>query len=90
MQYQLLLSRPFLLVTMVLIAATCSLRGFRFGNVQINAIFGLAAGFVFFVLSEVSRNLAMAGVTSAAAAAWVPVIIAASLALTVLLYKEDG
>jgi lipopolysaccharide export system permease protein len=89
-QYQLLLSRPFLLVTMVLIAATCSLRGFRFGNVQINAVLGLAAGFGFFVLSEVSRNFAMAGLTSAAAAAWVPVIIAASLALTVLLYKEDG
>jgi lipopolysaccharide export system permease protein len=89
-QYQLLLSRPFLLVTMVLIAATCSLRGFRFGNVQINAVIGLAAGFTFFVLSEMSRNFAMAGLTSAVAAAWVPVIIAASLALTVLLYKEDG
>ena len=89
-QYQLLLSRPFLLVTMVLIAATCSLRGFRFGNVQINAVFGLAAGFAFFVFAEISRNFAMAGLTSAAAAAWVPVIVAASLALTVLLYKEDG
>jgi len=89
-QYQLLLSRPFLLVTMVLIAATCSLKGFRFGNVQINAIFGLAAGFGFFVFAQISRNFAMAGLTSAAAAAWVPVIIAASLALTVLLYKEDG
>jgi lipopolysaccharide export system permease protein len=89
-QYQLLLSRPFLLVTMVLIAATCSLRGFRFGNVQINAVFGLAAGFAFFVFSEISRNFAMAGLTSAVAAAWVPVIVAASLALTVLLYKEDG
>jgi lipopolysaccharide export system permease protein len=89
-QYQLLLSRPFLLVTMVLIAATCSLKGFRFGNVQINAIIGLSAGFAFFVFSEISRNFAMAGLTSAVAAAWVPVIIAASLALTVLLYKEDG
>jgi lipopolysaccharide export system permease protein len=89
-QYQLLLSRPFLLVTMVLIAATCSLRGFRFGKVQLNAVIGLAAGFAFFVFSEMSRNFAMAGLTSAVAAAWVPVIVAASLALTVLLYKEDG
>ena len=89
-QYQLLLSRPFLLITMVLIAATCSLRAFRFGNVQINAIGGIAAGFAFFVLAEVSRNFAMAGLTSAMAAAWVPIIIAASLALTVLLHKEDG
>ena len=89
-QYQLLLSRPFLLVTMVLIAATCSLRAFRFGNVQINAVFGLAAGFAFFVFAEISRNFAMAGLTTAVAAAWVPVIVAASLALTVLLYREDG
>ena len=89
-QYQLLLSRPFLLVTMVLIAATCSLKGFRFGNVQLNAIFGLAAGFGFFVFAEVSRNFAMSGLTTAVAAAWIPVIVAASLALTVLLYKEDG
>ena len=89
-QYQLLLSRPFLLMTMVLIAATCSLRAFRFGTVQLNALGGIAAGFAFFVLAEVSRNFAMAGLTSAMAAAWVPVIIAASLALTVLLYKEDG
>jgi lipopolysaccharide export system permease protein len=89
-QYQLLLSRPFLLVTMVLIAATCSLRAFRFGNVQLNAIGGIAAGFAFFVFAEVSRNFAMAGLTSAMAAAWVPVIVAASLALTVLLFKEDG
>ena len=43
-----------------------------------------------FVLAEVSRNFAMAGLTSAMAAASVPVIIAASLALTVLLYKRTG
>ena len=54
-QYQLLLSRPFLLVTMVLIAATCSLRGFRFGNVQINAVFGLGRRFC---LLRVRRDLA--------------------------------
>jgi lipopolysaccharide export system permease protein len=89
-QYQLLLSRPFLLVTMVLIAATCSLRAFRFGSIQLSALGGVSAGFAFFVLAEVSRNFAMAGLTSAMAAAWVPVIIAASLALTMLLYKEDG
>ncbi len=89
-QFHLLLSRPFLLVTMVLIAATCSLKGFRFGNVQINAMLGLAAGFGFFVFSEISRNFAMSGLTSAAAATWIPVIVAASLALTVLLYREDG
>src|SRR5262249_30751438 len=89
-QYQLLLSRPFLLVTRVRRGATACLGGFRFGTVEINALCGVASGFLFFVFSEISRSFAMAGLTSAAAAAWVPVIIAASLALTVLLYKEDG
>ncbi|MFD0987196.1 LPS export ABC transporter permease LptG [Methyloligella solikamskensis] len=89
-QYHLLLSRPFLLMTMVLVAATCSLRAFRQGNAQMQAVVGLVAGFGFFLFSEVSRNFALAGLTSAIAAAWVPVIIAASLAVTVLLYKEDG
>ncbi len=89
-QYQLLLSRPFLLATMVLIAATCSLRAFRFGSVQLKAVAGLAAGFGFFIFSEVSRNFAESGLTSAAAAAWVPVIISASIAITFLLYTEDG
>src|SRR4029078_8318624 len=72
-QYQLPLSRTFLLVTMVLIAPTCSLGEFRFGNVQLNGIGGMAAGVSFFVFAEVSRNFAMAGLTSAMAAAWVPV-----------------
>ena len=49
-------------------------------DVQLNAIGGIAAGFAFFVLAEVSRNFAMAGLTSAMAAAWVPIIISASLA----------
>ncbi|XSG82401.1 MAG: LPS export ABC transporter permease LptG [Methyloligella sp. ZOD6] len=89
-QYHLLLSRPFLLMTMVLVAATCSLRAFRQGNAQMQAVVGLVAGFGFFLFSEISRNFAMAGLTSAVAAAWVPVIIAASLAVTILLYKEDG
>jgi len=89
-QYQLLLARPFLLATMVLIAATCSLRSFRFGSVQIQAVMGLAAGFGFFIFSQISRNFAISGLTSPAAAAWVPVIISASIAITFLLFKEDG
>lgn len=90
LQYQLLLSRPFLLAVMVLVAATCSLKGFRFGSIQKMAVAGLAAGFGFFILAEISRNLGLAGVTSPWAAAWVPVLIGSFLALTVLLYQEDG
>lgn len=90
LQYQTLLSRPFLLVVMVLVAATCSLRAFRFGNIQGLIVAGLAAGFGFFVLAELSRNLALSGLAAPAVAAWAPAIMVCCLALTVLLHQEDG
>ena len=90
LQYQMLLSRPFLLAVMVLLAATCSLRAFRFGKIQSMVVVGLSAGFAFFVMAEISRNLGMSGLTSPAAAAWTPVLFACLLTLTVLLYQEDG
>ncbi len=89
-QYQLLLSRPILLISMVLLAATCSLRSFRFGNIQIMMIAGLSAGFIYFIFAEVSRNIGIAGLTSPVASAWAPVIVACCLSLTVLLHQEDG
>lgn len=90
LQYQTLLSRPFLLAVMVLVAATCSLRAFRFGNVQTLVAAGLGAGFAFFVLSEVSRNFGLSGVTGPMVAAWAPAVIACCLTATVLLHQEDG
>ena len=90
LQYQMLLSRPFLLAVMVLLAATCSLRAFRFGGVRSMMIGGLGAGFAFFVLAEISRNLGLAGLASPMIAAWTPILFASFLTLTVLLYQEDG
>lgn len=90
LQYQQLLSRPFLQAVMVLLAATCSLRGFRFGNIQAIAIAGLVAGFGFFLFNEVSRNFGLAELAAPEVAAWAPVALAGLLALTVLLYQEDG
>ncbi len=90
LQYQMLLSRPFLLSVMVLLAATCSLRAFRFGKIQSMVITGLGAGFAFFILTEISRNLGMSGHASPEIAAWTPAIFICLLTLTVLLYQEDG
>ena len=89
-QYQMLLSRPLLLIAMVLLAATCSLRAFRLGNIQTLVITGLSSGIAFFMFAEVSRNIGMSGLTPPAISAWAPVIVAGSLAMTVLLYLEDG
>lgn len=90
LHYNLLLARPFLMICMVLLAATCALKPFRFGKIQTMVITGLGAGFVFFVMVELSRKLGMSGYITAGVAAWAPIVIASLLAMTVLLHQEDG
>ncbi|MDZ4791173.1 MAG: LPS export ABC transporter permease LptG [Hyphomicrobiales bacterium] len=88
--YQSLLAKPLLMAAMVLVAATCTLRAFRFGKIQTMVITGLTTGFGFFIFSELSRKLGSSGLVSAQVAAWAPILIATFLALTVLLKQEDG
>lgn len=90
LQYQMLLARPLLLVAMVAIAATVSLRVFRFGNIGRMILGGVAAGFVLYVVGEVARGLGGAGMVPPFLAAWSPAVVASSLGFTILLYLEDG
>lgn len=89
-QHTLLMARPATLAAMVLLAATVSLRAFRFGNIQTMVVVGLVAGFGFFILAEMSRQVGVAGLTPPAVAIWVPIAVAVFGSLTVLLYQEDG
>lgn len=89
-QYQTLLSRPLWMITMVLLAATVSLRSFRFGSVQKMIFFGLSAGFALFVFAQMSRNMGLSGHTSTILAVWGPATIACLLAASVLIHLEDG
>ena len=57
LQYQQLLARPFLLAAMVLLAASVSLRFFRFGGVQKMVLGGISAGFLLFVLSKFTEDM---------------------------------
>jgi lipopolysaccharide export system permease protein len=90
MQYALLLSRPMLLLTMVILAATVSLRSFRAGGIQTMVLAGMVGGIGFFLLSEVSRQIGVAGLISPDTAVWVPIGLALLVSLTVLLHQEDG
>ncbi len=90
MQYELLMSRPMLLMTMVILAATVSLRSFRSGGIQTMVIVGMVGGIGFFLLTEVSRQIGVAGLVSPTTAVWVPIGLALLVALTVLLHQEDG
>ena len=71
MQYALLLSRPMLLMAMVILAATVSLRSFRSGGIQTMVITGMVGGIGFFLLTEVSRQIGIAGLVSPTTAVWV-------------------
>jgi lipopolysaccharide export system permease protein len=78
------------LAAMVLIAATCSLKAFRFGKIQTMVLTGLTGGFGFFIFSELSRKVGASGLVPVAVAAWGPALIALLLSATVLLHQEDG
>jgi lipopolysaccharide export system permease protein len=90
MQYALLLSRPLLLMAMVILAATVSLRSFRSGGTQTMVITGMVGGIGFFLLTEVSRQIGIAGLVSPTTAVWIPIGLALLVSLTVLLHQEDG
>ncbi len=89
-QYQLLLARPMLCLAMVLLAATVSLRSFRSGGIQTMVVAGMVGGLGFFLMSEVARQIGVAGLAAPWAAIWMPVIGAILASVTVLLHQEDG
>lgn len=90
LQYQVLLARPMLLVAMVLIAATVSLRFARLGGIGVMVLSGIGAGFVLYVVTKMARDLGVAGLVDPAAAAWTPAVVGVLIGFTVLLNQEDG
>ncbi|MEO1650484.1 MAG: LptF/LptG family permease, partial [Pseudomonadota bacterium] len=89
-QFQLLLSRPFLLMAMVLLGATVSLKSFRGGGIQNMVLAGMGIGITFFLGAEISRQIGVSGLVAPVIAVWVPVGVAWLLALSILLRQEDG
>jgi lipopolysaccharide export system permease protein len=90
LQYDGLLARPFLLAAMVLLAASVSLRFFRFGGVQKMVLSGISAGFLLFVLSKITEDMSKSGLLSPVAAAWTPILVGSLTGFVVLLFQEDG
>ncbi len=90
LQFHKLVAKPFLLVAMVLLAASVSLRFFRFGGVQKMVLSGVAAGFLLYILSKVTEDLSKAELMHPLAAAWLPVCVGGLVGFLALLYQEDG
>jgi len=90
LQYQKLLAQPFYLAAMVMLAASVSLRFFRFGGVQKMVLSGVGAGFLLYVLSKVTDDLSKAELMYPFVAAWLPVFVGGLTGFLALLYQEDG
>ncbi|MBB4120547.1 LPS export ABC transporter permease LptG [Martelella radicis] len=89
-QYNYLLSLPFLLVAMTLIAATVCLKFSRFAQSPAVILGGILSGFLLYVTSVLVKAFGSSGVLSPLLSAWIPVVVAMALGLTILLHQEDG
>lgn len=90
LRYETLLARPLLFVAMVLVAASVSLRFFRFGGVGPLVLGGVAAGFLLYVATELMEDLGASGLIGTTLAAWFPAVVGSLLGVLALLYQEDG
>ncbi len=90
LQYDVLTARPLLFLAMVLVAASVSLRFFRFGGVGRLVLGGVAAGFLLYVARQVMEGLGASGLVAPAVAAWLPAVVGSLLGTLTLLYQEDG
>jgi lipopolysaccharide export system permease protein len=75
---------------MLLVAASVSLRFFRFGGVAKMVLAGVAAGFVLYVATQLTEDLGAAGVLRPFVAAWLPAVLGTALGALALLHQEDG
>lgn len=90
MQYYSLIALPMLLVSMTLIAATVSLRFVRFGQSGGMIVAGVAAGFMLYVVTAMTKSFGGAGLIPPMVAAWLPVAVATLFGVAYLLHREDG
>lgn len=90
LRYQILIARPLMLMAMVLVAASFSLRFFRMGGVGVMVSGGVAAGFVLYVATKLVSDLGGAGFVSTPVAGWSPAVVGCLFGGLVLLHQEDG
>ncbi|MFS4437733.1 LPS export ABC transporter permease LptG [Paracoccaceae bacterium GXU_MW_L88] len=88
--FQSLLARPILMAAMVMIGSAFAMRHVRFGGVGLRVTMALLAGFVLYILQDISRSFGIAGNLPVGVAAWTPPIAAILLAFSLLLHLEDG
>ena len=90
LHWQSQLAQPFLLVSIVLVAATFSLRPVRRGGARLLFVTGLICGFLLFIAMDVISALGVSARIPVWLAAWSPMIVATMLGSAMLFHLEDG
>jgi lipopolysaccharide export system permease protein len=88
--YQSLLAKPFLLIGMVLLAATFSLRPTRFGGTSMLIALGAAAGFFIFFFESMLHAFGFSQKIPVLLSAWTPSLVGIMIGASALLHLEDG
>ena len=90
LRLQQLLATPLMFAAMSILAAAFSLRLMRLGETARMIVLAVALGFAFFFLNQFSAAMGAAEVTPPFVSAWLPAILTALAAFTLLFYTEDG
>ena len=85
-----LLATPLMFMAMAALGAVFSLRLMRLGGIVQLVIYGVSLGFGVFFLNQILSAMGRASVIPVELAGWSPAIMALLLALTLLVYTEDG
>jgi lipopolysaccharide export system permease protein len=85
-----LMAGPILMIAMVLVAATFSLRSLRQGRTSLLVIGGISTGFVFYFLTDIIYALGLSGSLPIQMAAWIPAIAITLFGLAMMFHLEDG
>ena len=90
LRLQQLLATPLMFAAMSILAAAFSLRLMRLGDMARMIVMAVALGFGFFFLNQFSAAMGSAEVTPPFISAWLPAVLTALAAFTLLFYTEDG
>lgn len=91
MRYLSLIVSPFLLCSMVLVAAVFALRpNNRRGGVMVLIVGGISTGFIVYFLTQLVYAFGLNGYIPPQLAVWTPTLIATLISVSVLLHLEDG
>ena len=90
LRLQQLLATPLMFAAMSILAAAFSLRLMRLGDLARMSVAAVVLGFAFFFINQFSAAMGSAEVVPPFLSAWLPPLLTALAAFTLLFYTEDG